>query len=241
MIIHSHFGHNYSLKRVQAPRTESARVADQIEVKNSQKPSELEETYHSKNAETQRSQEEIQQLQKLRAHDRETRAHEQAHLAAAGGLARGGASFTYQRGPDGRLYAVGGEVKIDTSPVPGDPQATLEKARQIQRAALAPTEPSVQDRAVAAQAARMAVTARAELAKEQSDHEDQTPNNIPNSVEIDNESAIKNGLTNDEIHRTCAICGGKHGADAHSALTTYISHLPNRVHSGLGNRIQVNA
>ncbi len=47
--------------------------------------------------------------------DREVRAHEMAHLAAAGGLASSGATFTYQHGPDGVSYAIGGEVKIDTS------------------------------------------------------------------------------------------------------------------------------
>lgn len=45
------------------------------------------------------------------------RAHEQAHKTAAGGLAQGGATFEYQTGPDGKQYAVSGEVKIDTSPV----------------------------------------------------------------------------------------------------------------------------
>ncbi len=108
---------------------------------------------------------EQQQLAELQARDREVRAHEQAHLAAAGGVAVSGATFSFQRGPDGQLYAIGGEVRIDTSPVQGDPQATLEKAEQIGRAALAPVHPSDQDRAVAAQAAQMARQAQAELAR----------------------------------------------------------------------------
>jgi len=49
------------------------------------------------------------ELAKLKARDREVRAHEAAHTAAAGSLAKGGPSFTFQRGSDGRLYAVGGE------------------------------------------------------------------------------------------------------------------------------------
>lgn len=105
-------------------------------------------------------------LQQLQARDREVRAHELAHVAAGAGLVRSGASFSYQRGPDGRFYAVGGEVSIDTSPVPGDPQATASKAEQIQRAALAPAQPSGQDRAIAAQAARMAMEARLQQALE---------------------------------------------------------------------------
>jgi hypothetical protein len=83
----------------------------------------------------------------LQNRDREVRNHEQAHIAASGGLSRGGASFSYQRGSDGKLYAVGGEVSIDTSPVPDNPQATIQKAQQIRAAALAPADPSAQDRA----------------------------------------------------------------------------------------------
>ena len=55
------------------------------------------------------------QVKKLKQRDREVRAHEQAHMAAGAGIVKGGASFTFQRGPDGQMYAVGGEIKIDTS------------------------------------------------------------------------------------------------------------------------------
>ena len=65
------------------------------------------------------------------------RAHEAAHQAAGGQYA-GAMSFTYQRGPDGAQYAVGGEVPIDVSPVAGDPQATIEKMRVVRSAAMAP-------------------------------------------------------------------------------------------------------
>lgn len=97
--------------------------------------------------------------------DRAVRAHEAAHMAAGGGLVRGGAAFSYQRGPDGKNYAVGGEVSIDTSPVPDNPSATLQKAQQIKAAALAPADPSPQDRKVAAQASAMVLKASADLAK----------------------------------------------------------------------------
>lgn len=112
---------------------------------------------------TQLSSQEQQEIQKLQARDREVRAHEAAHVAAGSGLTQGGVSFTYQKGADGKQYAIGGEVNIDTSEVSGDPQATLKKAQQIKAAALAPTHPSSQDRSVAAKAAQMAVQARAEL------------------------------------------------------------------------------
>jgi hypothetical protein len=105
-------------------------------------------------------------LRQLQATDVRVRAHERAHLAAAGGVARSGASFSTTRGPDGRLYATGGEVAIDASPVPGDPDATITKAAVVRRAALAPANPSSQDRAVAAKAGAMAAEARAEKLRE---------------------------------------------------------------------------
>ena len=107
--------------------------------------------------------EERQIVIELQQTDRQVRGHEQAHLAAAGGLARG-VSFTFVTGPDGRQYAVGGEVSIDTSPVSGDPERTIQKAQQIRAAANAPANPSGQDRAVAAQASQMEQAARQELA-----------------------------------------------------------------------------
>ncbi len=74
-----------------------------------------------------------------------------------------GASFSYKRGPDGRNYAVAGEVSIDTAPVPGDPQATIRKMRQVKTAALAPASPSSQDLKVASRATAMAAKAASEL------------------------------------------------------------------------------
>ena len=104
------------------------------------------------------------QVRELKSTDQKVRAHEQAHLSAAGGLARSGASFSYETGPDGKRYAVGGEVNIDTSPVPDDPEATIAKANRIRAAALAPADPSPQDHQVAAAATKMAMQARSELA-----------------------------------------------------------------------------
>ena len=113
------------------------------------------------------------ELIKLRNRDREVRAHEHAHLSAAGGLATGGATFSFQSGPDGKLYAVGGEVSLDTSPVPNDPEATIQKAKQIRAAALAPANPSAQDRAVAASAAVLEAQARREIQTEKKEESSQ--------------------------------------------------------------------
>ncbi len=104
-----------------------------------------------------------QQLQLLKQRDTEVRAHEQAHIAAGGRYITSAASYDYQSGPDGRRYAIGGEVGIDTSGVSGDPAATIEKARVVRRAALAPAEPSSQDLSVAASATTMETNALNDL------------------------------------------------------------------------------
>ncbi|WP_429023605.1 putative metalloprotease CJM1_0395 family protein [Aeromonas allosaccharophila] len=108
-----------------------------------------------------------QQVQDLNERDQEVRTHEQAHQSAGGEYA---SSPTYQftQGPDGKRYATGGEVQIDTSAVPGDPAATIAKMQQIRSAALAPAEPSAQDLAVARSAAASEAKSRKELMAEQS-------------------------------------------------------------------------
>lgn len=103
-------------------------------------------------------------VRQLQARDREVRAHEQAHVAA-GGQHAGGASYSYETGPDGRRYAVGGEVPIDSSEA-STPEATIQKARTIRKAALAPAQPSAADRQVASKATAMEQEARQELQEE---------------------------------------------------------------------------
>lgn len=104
------------------------------------------------------------EISAMAARDREVRAHEAAHAAAGGSLVRGGPSFETEAGPDGKQYAVGGEVQIDTSAA-DDPRATLAKMRQVRAAALAPASPSGQDQAVAARASAVEAKAVAELAE----------------------------------------------------------------------------
>jgi hypothetical protein len=111
---------------------------------------------------TREEQTEVRELQKR---DREVRAHEAAHRAAAGGLASGG-SYSYTLGPDGRSYAVAGEVSI-RMPATENPRERLRQAETVRRAAMAPADPSPQDRQVAAQASAMAAQARGEIQAEQ--------------------------------------------------------------------------
>ncbi|MFO7482485.1 putative metalloprotease CJM1_0395 family protein [Oceanibaculum nanhaiense] len=117
------------------------------------------------------TEEERAQVDELKQRDREVRAHEQAH-AAVGGAYAGSPSYEYESGPDGNRYAIGGEVSIDASPISGDPEATIQKMEVVKRAALAPAEPSPQDRAVAAQADQTRLKAQAEL-REQNTEEQQ--------------------------------------------------------------------
>ena len=106
------------------------------------------------------------------ARDREVRAHEQSHLAQLGGAAASGIIYETRLGPDGKQYAVGGRIKTDLSPVPGDPRATLDKARSVIRAALAPGSPSAADMRVAAEAYRLAREAGEELSEQAAGRKD---------------------------------------------------------------------
>ena len=90
-----------------------------------------------------------------------------AHLTVAGPYAIGGPSYTFTVGPDGQMYATGGDVQLDAAPDPSDPKKTIEKAKVIEAAAYAPADPSNQDRRVAAQAAGMEQAAERQLEQQQ--------------------------------------------------------------------------
>lgn len=128
-----------------------------------------------------------QQIEQLAERDREVRAHEQAH-AAVGGQYAGSPVYDYTRGPNGRNYASSGHVKIDVSAIPGDPEATLQKAQTVRRAALAPAEPSSADRSVAAKASQMAVEARSEIARNSGPAGDEDSGNVSVSVKSSSDS-----------------------------------------------------
>jgi len=110
-------------------------------------------------------------VRQLQSRDTVVRAHESAHIAAGGGVITTGARFTYQKGPDGRNYAMGGEVGIDPSPVPGDPRATLAKMAVVKAAALAPAQPSATDLSVAASASQTEAQARVEAYRKSQEEE----------------------------------------------------------------------
>lgn len=109
----------------------------------------------------QQEQAEQREIQQLQQRDQEVRAHEQAH-ASVGGQYAGSPVYEYETGPDGKRYAVGGEVSIDIGKE-NTPEETLRKMQQVKAAALAPAEPSAQDLQVASEASQRAFEARSEL------------------------------------------------------------------------------
>ncbi|MBL8487007.1 MAG: hypothetical protein JNK22_07980 [Rhodocyclaceae bacterium] len=112
--------------------------------------------------------EQLRIVRELQAIDRRVREHEAAHLRAGRGVVTSGANFNYVYGPDGRQYAVSGEVGIDTSPE-RKPEANIDKGERIQAAALAPRDPSEQDYRVAAVGAQLESRGRADLAVQQAE------------------------------------------------------------------------
>lgn len=115
-------------------------------------------------AESTLSPEDQKTVEAMKARDREVRAHERAHQANAGAFTTGSAAYTYERGPDGVSYAVGGEVRI-TLREGRTPDETIANAQTVRTAALAPATPSPQDRAVAAAASQLEAEATTELTR----------------------------------------------------------------------------
>nr|WP_321312107.1 putative metalloprotease CJM1_0395 family protein [uncultured Campylobacter sp.] len=149
--------------------------------------------------------EEQRMVTELQAADTNVRAHEAAHMAAGGGLTSP-ASYTYERGPDNKMYAVAGEVGISTGEG-NTPQESLNKAQTIRRAALAPADPSPQDLKVAAQAASMEMSARAQIMQEKMAQNSQNTNNSnetsgDGSTENSNVNSAENSAGNSNVNST---------------------------------------
>ncbi len=124
------------------------------------------------------SEKEKQEVSKLKARDQEVRRHEQAHIAALGG---GSAHFTYEVGPDGRRYAVEGEVPVSIKSSSGDPQSTIREARKVAQAAVAPAQPSGADYAARKRALEVERKAREELREKKRDGDGESGAADPNA------------------------------------------------------------
>jgi len=174
---------------------ENASIAEKKEEGNAQQEQANEQTVESQEAPksesddsvdgneeltTEQALEQDRVINELKARDQEVRTHEAAHAAVGGSIA-GSPSYSYEQGPDGKKYAVAGEVMIDVAPVNGDPQATITKMQKVYSAALAPANPSAQDRKVASVATQQILSAQSELLVELSKEESNAKNNTEES------------------------------------------------------------
>jgi hypothetical protein len=141
---------------------EGERTSRNVESGNEVRPEQRQDESDGQQRDKFELSQDAEEIRRLQVRDREVRAHEAAH-ASVGGAYAGAPTYSFERGPDGRAYAVGGEVSIDVAPIAGDPQATLTKARQVHAAALAPAEPSSQDMRVAQRAQALEAEARRKL------------------------------------------------------------------------------
>lgn len=91
---------------------------------------------------------EREEVERLRQRDAQVRQEEKAHAAVAGDIA-GPIEYVYQRGPDGRQYAVGGSVGVQAALTSGDPAEARRVGARLAAAANAATNPSAQDYATA--------------------------------------------------------------------------------------------
>ncbi|HIJ87615.1 MAG TPA: hypothetical protein HPP97_08010 [Desulfuromonadales bacterium] len=123
------------------------------------------------------------QISQLKSIEEKVKAHEAAHKTA-GGTMTGPVSYTYTRGPDGKNYITGGEVPISISSGK-TPQETISRMQQVIQAALAPADPSPQDRAVAAQASAMQQEARQQLAAAPATGETRPPTSVEPGKQVD--------------------------------------------------------
>ena len=137
-----------------------------IALYNTEQQSNSESEEDSGNTDEELTQQEKQEVSELKMTDTEVRAHENAHKAAAAGLTTSAPNYEYETGPDGKKYAVAGDVNVSYQHS-DDPEVNLRNAQQLKASALAPADPSSQDRKVAAQADREIAQARQEILEEQ--------------------------------------------------------------------------
>jgi len=160
------------------------------ESSNNQESKDSQENSAQKGNDSSSSKEDIaeqQVISDLKQRDKEVRAHESAH-ASVGGSATGSPSYSFEIGPDGKKYAVEGEVSVDLTPVNGDPRATITKMQKVYSAALAPISPSSQDKSIANSAAQQIAQAQSEI---------MAAAKSKNSDDEDSNNAIKAGSGND--------------------------------------------
>ena len=169
--------------REQKPKTEYEKLQAKEEEKKTKEA--------KKSSDTELSEDEKRLVLDLQSRDAEVKAHESAHQS--GGASTGAATFSYQQGPDGKMYAIGGEVSISVKSG-STPQETIANARAVMSAALAPADPSGQDQAVASSAAMMIAKAEQQIAKEK---QSELTGKVVYKNEADKDNASQTGQTPD--------------------------------------------
>lgn len=134
------------------------------------------------------TQQEQREVSELKMTDSQVKAHEHAHKAAAAGLSTSGPNYEYETGPDGKKYAVAGDVNVSYKHS-DDPEVNLRNAQQLRASALAPADPSSQDRKVAMQAEREIAQARQEIMEEQRQTDEQASSFGDSTSEISPENS----------------------------------------------------
>ena len=180
----------------------------------------------SSSSDKQLTEEEQKLIDELKARDREVKTHEQAHIAAGGSYVKGGATYDYQTGPDGKQYAVGGSVNIDTSPVDGDPEATIAKAQVVIKAALAPAEPSGQDQKVASAARQMMNEARKELTSQ---------NNAEINADTNTDTENKTGSVSESENNTENTANSNTTVNTDSSTSSANTNISSKESAGKAN------
>lgn len=143
---------------------------------------------------------ELAKIEDLKARDEEVRVHENAHKTAGGQFA-GSPSYSYTTGPDGKRYITDGEVSIDLGEE-SDPQATIDKMQQVKRAALAPAQPSGQDRNVYNQANQIEAQARQDLNEQKREEAQNTAQSSASSSASESKPAVQNTETKPAVQNT---------------------------------------
>lgn len=93
-------------------------------------------------------------VKQLAMRDQEVRMHEQSHAAAAGKYVRGAPTYNYQRGPDGKMYAIGGSISVDVGREATEAENN-QKSMILQAAAMGVADPSAADAMVVAEAGNL--------------------------------------------------------------------------------------
>lgn len=103
------------------------------------------------------------EIKRLQEQENNVISHERSHMQS-GGEFSGSPSYLYTRGPDGKVYISGGEVKMYV-PATDDYDKLIQSLQKVKRAAMAPPDPSPQDSKTAAMASAKEASVRQEIAK----------------------------------------------------------------------------